>query len=219
MKKIKKIISARDVKYVQNLEGVEVVSNYGNVFEIQYPQLSAEDADIAYIAAMQYMAEVAGRDLKHSCEYTESSILDATYNGSSDFTFEPIDGDEMIIPTKEDIQEILENNLKLGDELDRHQFYEPGTGEFFEELNSSIPGGVLSFDFEEFEEECYRILGNAVMKYCEHEVGEDVEDFSVYYDFDSSEIQGTMVDYHAMAEDYYYEQRKEARINERWGWD
>lgn len=98
----------------------------------------------------------------------------------------------------------------LKEELNGH-WYPEGTGDFFEHL-SSLKGGLMSFDFDRFEDICYRLLTNAVISYCEDYLSEDVDGFVVSCDYYSQEVAVNSIDETAEAEDLYYESIIDSKI-------
>lgn len=204
-----KNISPRDVKYVELLQGGKVTC-IDNKMQVTYPQVSSEDDDTAYAAAVQYMHEVGFNSLRRSCRSTEDFILDEVNYGDS-FKLDPISGDELSLPEKEDIASFLQKGADLKEELNGH-WYPEGTGDFFEHLSSSLKGGLMSFDFDRFGDICYRLLSDAVISYCEDYVAEEVDGFNLFCDYYSQEVVVNSIDEIAEAEDLYYESVIDSKI-------
>lgn len=204
-----KNIAPRDVKFVELLQGGKVAC-IDNEMQVTYPRVSSEDDDTAYTAAMQYMFEVGFDSLRRSCRSTEDFILDEIHYGDS-FKLDPISGDELSLPEKEDISDILKKGSDLKEELNGH-WYPEGTGDFFEHLSSSLKGGLMSFDFDKFGDICYKLLSDAVISYCEDYVTEEVDGFNIFCDYYSQEVAVSCIDESAEAEDLYYESVIDSKI-------
>lgn len=199
-----KNIAPRDVKYVELLEGGKVTYTDDKV-QVTYPQASAEDADTAYTAAMQYMQEVGVSSLRRACDSTENFLLEEIKFGES-FKLEPISGDELEFPEEDEISAILKKGADIKEELSE-QWLPDGTGEFFENLSTSLEkkGGLMSFDFERFEDICYRLLSDTVINYCEEYVAEELDGYNVFCDYDLQEVTVQIIDPQAEKEDLYWE--------------
>ena len=205
---VTKDISPRDVKYVELLQGGKVAC-VDNKMQVTYPRVSESSSDTARTAAVQYMYEVGFDSLRRACDSTEDFILDEVNYGES-FKLAPISGDELSLPEKEDISSILRNGDDLKEELNGH-WYPEGTGDFFEHLRS-LKGGLMSFDFDRFEDICYRLLSNAVITYCEDYIAEEVDGFNLFCDYYSQEVAVNSIDEAAEAEDLYYESVIDSKI-------
>lgn len=199
-----KNISPRDVKYVELLEGGKVTCT-DNKVQVTYPQASAEDADAAYTAAMQYMYEVGFNSLRRACDSTENFLLEEILFGES-FKLEPIAGDELDFPEEDEISAALKNGADIREELGKH-WLPNGTGEFFANLSTSLEkkGGLMSFDFERFEDICYRLLSDTVINYCEKYVAEELDGYNLFCDYDLQEVAVQNIDPQAEKEDLYWE--------------